>query len=227
VLPAYNEKQNLRVLVGRLKDVFEKEKINFEIICIIQGVDGTYEEILNLKKRGFRQLKILYFKEPLGAGVAFKVGFSNISKDCDYVLTMDADLNHQPEELPKFLEKIKSADITIGSRYITGGKILGMPLWKQTISRLANKIVSFIFNFPINDKSSGYRIFRREVIADIVNDLKSRNFEVYPEILILARKKGYKMNEIPITFKVRTHGKSKFTWFRTGIGYLRLFFKHM
>lgn len=223
ILPAYNERKNLRELVLRLKKVLSGSK--YEIVCIIQGKDGTYEELSALK--GFKQLRLFYYPEPLGIGIAFKIGFCKARYD--HIITMDADLNHQPEEIPGFIEKMRKtgADIVVGSRYIKGGRILGMPLWKRVLSFSVNKILTAIFRFPVNDKSSGYRLFKKKVIADVVKEMKSKNFGVYPEILIIARNKCYKMVEIPIVFKVRVHGKSKMNLIKTGLGYLGLFYKYM
>ncbi len=228
VIPAYNEAKNLEELTERFYKVLKKQKINFEIIYVIQGTDGAFEKLKKLHKGGKKELKIYYYPKPLGVGPAFKIGFNKISPGATHVLTMDADLNHQPEEFPKFLEKMQStdADIIIGSRKIKGGKMERMPLMKKMISGFVNILLPLLFISHVKDLTSGYRLFKKKVISSIKDEISSKNFEFYPEVLLLARRKEFKMKEIPITFKYRIHGESKLNFMTSGVGYAKLMFKY-
>ncbi len=226
VVPAYNEVGNVDVLTKRFYNVFRKLKVDFELLFVLQGTkeESGYNDLLKMKNSGFSKIRIIYFPVPIGVGPAFRKGFNSIAKDATRVLTLDADLNHQPEELPTFIEAMEKtdSDIIIGSRYIKGGKIKGMPLWKATLSRVMNVILSLLTGLWINDKTSGYRLFKREAIEKIKNKTIYRNFEFYPELLICAKKAGFTMYEVPIIFKWRVRGVSKMKKLKTMLGYLKL-----
>jgi len=224
MLPAYNEKGNAEELARRLRSTMRKLKIKFEIVYIIQGNDGTYESLAKLKKQ-ILEMRLFHYPQPLGAGGAFKEGFSKINDKFDYVLTMDADLNHHPEEFVRFLEALKktNCDIIIGSRKVQGGEN-DLPFVKQLVSNFTNFLLPKIFMLPAKDITSGYRLFKMKVVKTVREEITSRNFEVYAELLIRARRHGFTMTEVPITYTRRQTGKSKFNLFRSGMGYLKLLF---
>ena len=206
VLAAYNEVDNVGELTIRLDQIFKKLKIENEILFVIQGKDGAYEKLKKMKKK-YTQLRLIYFSEAIGVGPAFVIGFKNISDDITHVLTMDADLNHQPEEFHLFLQTIKkyNVDLIIGSRKIKGGKMENVPSWKRLISNFTNILFKYLFGSPVKDITSGYRLYKKEVIEDIRDKITSRNFEFYPEVILLAKKLGYNIMEVPITYKYRIH----------------------
>ncbi|MEW6169990.1 MAG: glycosyltransferase [Candidatus Omnitrophota bacterium] len=228
VIPAYNEEENILILVKRFKNVFAELNIDFEIIIVVQGEDGTIEKLKNLQDSGLLELKLIYFREPLGVAKAFKIGFDAIAADTTHILTMDGDLNHQPEELPHFLKAIdqENVDIVIGSRYVKGGMMHGLPTWKYLLSRLVNNILSHLTKLhDIKDKTSGYRLCKREVIDKVKNRVRAKNFDFYVEFLIWAQKNGFKMVEIPIIFKYRREGRSKMGKIDTFLRYMKLFIR--
>ncbi len=234
ILPSYNEKENIGILTDRLYKVLTKSNIDFELIYIIQGLDGTKEELTKIKNNWHPKIKIFHYKGPLGIGGAFKEGFSNISQDATHVLTMDCDLNHQPEEIPLFIDRIEKqppVDIVIGSRNIPGGKLVihnKNYLWiKKILSNSVNFLLPWMYGLNIKDITSGYRLFKFDVIKKIRNKIRSKNFEVYPEILILSKRHDFKMAEVPIVFKEREHGKSKLNFYVSAWGYSKLFFRLM
>ena len=223
VIPVYNEADNVSELTKRLERTFMKLGCDFEFNYVVQGKDGAREILLKLKKN-IPTIRMKYFPRPIGVGSAFRIGFDMISKDSTHVLTMDGDLNHQPEELPSFVSKMEetNCDIVIGSRKVAGGTMIQMPFYKKVISGFTNIVLKSIFNIGVRDLTSGYRLFKRDAITRIRKKITSKNFEVYPEILLLAKRKGFSMVEIPIKFKYRIHGKSKLNFFTSGIGYVRL-----
>ena len=224
VIPVYNEVENIVELTNRLNKTLKRLKIEFELIYVVQGRDGAYKKLAELKKH-VPQIRTKYFREPLGIGPAFKIGFNMVSDDMTHVLTMDGDLNHQPEELGSLISKMDetNSDIIIGSRKVKGGSMINMPWYKKIISGLTNIFLYWILSLQVKDLTSGYRLFKKEVIFSIRNDLKSKNFEVYPEILLLSKNKGFNMAEVPITFKYRLYGKSKLNFLTSGLGYIKLF----
>jgi glycosyltransferase involved in cell wall biosynthesis len=226
VIAAYFERENLGELTRRLLTEFEKLGLDFEILYVIQGDDGSKELVENLKDK---RVRFLYFPKPLGVAKAFLAGFEDVVNKTDFVLTMDADLNHQPEEMHglwKCLQE-KNADITIGSRYIKGGKVIGAPLWKNFLSRLMNKIINLFSGIGVADKTSGYRIYKPAVIKCVLKNISAENFEFYPEVIMVANKAGFTFAETPITFKFRVRGESKMYKMQTIVGYVKMFLKKL
>lgn len=228
VIPIYNEVENVEELSYRIAKVMKGLKQNFELIYIVRGEDGTYEKLKHLKKQ-IPQIRIKYLPEPPGLGPAFKAGFNMISDKSTHVLTMDGDLNHQPEELPLFISKMKetNCDIVIGSRKIKDGSMINMPFYKRIISGFINISLKLLLRMGAKDLTSGYRLFKKRVILGIRDKLKSKNFEFCLEVLLISKKMGFTMEEVPIKFKYRIHGKSKLNFLTSGIGYARLLLRLM
>ena len=222
VIPAYFEKDNLKELTTRLLTELDKINPDFEILYVIQGDDGSRELLSGVQDK---RVRFLYYPEPLGIAGAFLAGFRDVVDHTGFVLTMDADLNHQPEEIRNLWKCLqeKNADITIGSRYIKGGKIIGLPLWKNLASRAMNKTINMVSGISVADKTSGFRIYKPRVIKCVIDNIKSENFEFYPEVIIMANKFGFSFAETPITFKFRVKGESKMYKFQTIVGYLKMF----
>jgi glycosyltransferase involved in cell wall biosynthesis len=222
VIPAYLEKENLGELTSRLLTELEKIDNSFEILYVIQGDDGSNELLSQI---GDSRVRFLYFPKPLGVAKAFLIGFADVVNKSDYIITMDADLNHQPEEIKNLWSKRSEtdADIVIGSRFIRGGKIIGSPLWKNMASRTMNKLINMFSGISVADKTSGFRIYKPKVIKCILENLKAENFEFYPEVILIANKFGFSFAETPITFIFRKRGESKMYKLQTIIGYIKMF----
>jgi len=222
VIPAYFEKDNIGELTKRLLIEVEKIYKDFNILYIIQGDDGSKEILSNFDDP---RVNFLYFQKPLGVAKAFITGFKEVVLKSDYIITMDSDLNHQPEEIKGLWNKMLEthADIVIGSRFIKGGKIIGMPLWKNIASRTMNKMINIFSGISVADKTSGFRIYKPKVIQCVLDNLKAENFEFYPEVILIANKFGFKFAEAPITFKFRVKGESKMYKWQTIKGYLKMF----
>lgn len=224
VIAIYNEEENVEELTARIYKSMNSLNIPFELIYVIDGTDDSFNILNKIKKQNM----ILNHSSRLrGFRNAFVKGFGLVNKQATHILTMDGDLNHQPEEIKRFIDKMKTAnaDIVIGSRYVKKGKIGKIALWKKLISILANLIIKIVWNIKIRDKTSGYRLYKKKVIDKVVPLCKSQNFEFLFEILILATKLNYMIREVPINFRPRKGGESKFQLWNTGKGYLRLMFR--
>lgn len=222
LIPAYNEKGNLAKLISEIEQEFKKQKVKFKIFFVIQGDDGS-KQLLDKLKQKKSYLDFIYYKKPLGIGKAYKIGYNHIDKSVTYVLTMDADLNHDIRDLPRFLKSIKEAnsDLIIGSRFIKGGQFEDTRLWKKAASLATNKIVTAFLGLPLKDVSSGFRLIKAEVIKQIRNRLKCPGYPSYMEFVLLAHKNGFKVREIPITYHPRKWGRSKISSATTFIDYIR------
>ena len=222
VIPAYNEQENVGELAIRLKKSINDLQIDSDIYFVIQGDYSAVTVLHDLNKRDNLQIRWTYFPEPLGVGPAFRIGFEHIASDCTHILTMDADLNHQPEELAKFVECMDQTDtdIIVGSRYIPGGSMDGMPLWKFSLSRLVNDFFSYTTALAIQDKTSGYRLMTRAVVEGVGTSTVSHGFEFYLEFLLHAHEAGFTIREVPIAYKVRVAGESKMRKLETLLHYV-------
>ncbi len=224
VIAAYNEEGTVQQLTERIYTVVKQHNIPYEIIYALAGTRDAYA-ILTMLQKKIRHLKLFYTKKPEGLGNAFRFAFSKVARDSDYVVTMDADLNHQPEEVPRFLKAVKTtnADVIIGSRYVKGAKRERIPFWKRLLSDLINAAFTIIYGLRVKDKTSGYRLYKKKALDTI--RFSSVNFEFLPEILILAKRQNLKLVEVPITFKYRVIGTSKLNLIKTATGYLKLISK--
>lgn len=227
VIAAYNEKENIIELIERIINIFKSINIDYEIILVVQGKDGTYELLQDFRKKTNSHIYTLHYGRPLGVGVAFKIGFYHISQDSTHILTMDADLNHQPEDLPKFLKMLehKEVDIVIGSRYIPYGKMKNVRAWRYILSRFVNYMLSYLCDLKVADKTSGYRLQKKEVVIKLRDKINTKNFDFYVDYLIMAQKAGYSMTEIPIVFIARSKGRSKMKAIDTLFRYFLLLLK--
>lgn len=223
VIAAYQESGNIGPLTERLIAALDSlPATRWELIYVIDGVDET----LRIAQRFAVQrpeILVLHQAEPRGLGSAFRRGFACVADESDFVVTMDADLNHQPEEIPRLLEVLKSRsiDIVIGSRKLDGSASEGTPLWKKALSELGNRAMHLAMRLPVRDQTSGFRVYRASVPRKIKFD--SDGFAFLPEILMRANALGFRMEEAPIQFVFRKEGESKMRIAATARSYIALF----
>jgi dolichol-phosphate mannosyltransferase len=222
VIAAYNEQENIGNLTTRILAVFDAmREADWELIYVIEGADDTLS-IAQSFAAARPQIKLLYAAKPSGLGAAFRRGFASVSPDADVVITMDADLNHQPEEMPRLAAALfdRQADIVVGSRKVAGSTIEGAPFWKTALSNGVNVMIRKAIGMPVADQTSGYRVYRMSAFQRISFD--DSGFAFLPEILIQANKKKMKIVEEPIQFIFRKAGESKMKLVPTAKSYLRM-----
>ncbi len=209
VIPTYNEKANIEPL---LKEILTLVPDIHVLVVDDSSPDGTAELVHQLQSSDSR-IHLMVRKSARGRGLAGIAGFLYaIENNFDYIIEMDADFSHSPHDIPRFLAEIKIFDIVIGSRNIPGGKILNRPLIRDVISCLANLYIRLVLRLPIYDCSSGFRCFRKEVLASIhLEEMVSVGPSILEEILYACQQRRYKFKEIPITFHDRKEGQSKLT----------------
>lgn len=224
VIAAYDERENLEVLLPRLCEALPAAGEEREMVFVLAGSDGSRELVESLcAALGVERLRVIHEPEPSGLGRAFRAGFRAVSPDADVVVTMDADLNHRPEELPRLVRALRErqADIVVGSRLATGGRVEGTPRWKRLLSRSVNAVMARLYGLAVRDKTSGYRVYRAEALRRLRFD--NPDFAFLPEILIDAARQGMKIAEEPIHFVHRVRGRSKMGIVRTSLSYVGLF----
>lgn len=223
ILPTYNERGNLRPIVARILAVFQRERINGEILVIDDNSPDGTGEVADELAREHDQVRAIHRRGKLGLGTAFRRGLAEARGGI--IMEMDADLSHDPKYIPRFLAAMKTHDFAIGSRNVPGGGVIGWPVYRKMISRVANTLSNIILGTNVKDKTSGYRAYRREVLDQI--SWKSTGYSFLVEIMYKLLKRGYRLKEIPIQFKDRERGKSKLTlhevkWFVDTILRLRI-----
>ncbi|MBK9087940.1 MAG: glycosyltransferase [Holophagales bacterium] len=227
VIAALDERQNVEPLTRRLAAVLDGlAGHTWEIVYVVEGTDGT-RDVLETLAGEIPGIRVLYQPEPQGLGAAFRRGFAAAAPDADVVVTMDADLNHQPEELPRLLEAFlgRGCDILVGSRFTPGGSVDRVPAWKIALSRSLNPLMRLAFRMNVRDLTSGYRLYRREALRAV--PFSSNNFAFLPELLFEAAARGLRIEEAPIRFTYRIHGRSKMALWRTSCSYVGLFLRRL
>jgi dolichol-phosphate mannosyltransferase len=197
ILPVVNESDNLRILLPRLKSILEREKISYEIVVVDGGsTDGTGETARALGARVVPERRRGY------AG-ALATGFAEAAGD--YLLTLDADLSHEPDFVGKMWRARERGDIVIASRYVRGG-VAYTSFIRRATSWILNAVLRRMLSMPVRDMSSGFRLYRREALDGI--ELDSKNFEVQEEVLVRSYARGFSVVEVPFTYFPRGAGRS-------------------
>lgn len=207
IIPTYNELENLPKL---LPEVFSKDNGIDVLIVDDNSPDGTASYIEN-QQRNNNRIHLLKRSSKQGLGTAYIAGFKfALQKDYEVVFEMDADFSHDPNEIPRFLEEIKNADVVLGSRYKNGVNVVNWPMRRLLLSWFANIYTRLITGMPLHDATGGFKCFRRKVLETIdLNRVKSNGYAFQIEMNFKAWKKGFVIKEIPIIFIDRVKGSSK------------------
>jgi len=212
-IPVYNEKRNILSLIEMIKNESKKNDWITEIVIVDDNSpDGSGKAI---KEKYGQKDAVHLISRPgkLGLGSAYKDAFVWIldNLDMDLIFQMDADLSHPPSMMRKMVTKIEEgADTVIASRYVNGGGIENWPFHRRTISKGANFLFRLILGTKINDVTSGYRVFRSNILRNLMNqELGSKGYEFQIEVLYQLSKITDKIAEVPFVFKNRTDGESK------------------
>ena len=209
IIPTYNELENITDLIP---DILNRHKnLDLDILVVDDNSpDGTGNYIEDLSKSESR-VKLIRRAGKLGLGSAYIEGFKYALKNSyDYIFEMDADYSHSPKEIKNFLKAIKSHDLVLGSRYVSGVNVVNWPIKRLLLSYFANKYTRIITGLPVYDATGGFKCFRRAVLEKIdLNKIKSNGYTFQIEMTFKAWKKGFSIGEIPIIFIDRTAGQSK------------------
>ena len=213
IIPTYNESENIADIIKAV--LFLPVPIDV-LIVDDNSPDGTAEIVKALQQNyntEVQKLFLLQRKGKLGLGTAYIAGFKFcLDQGYDFIMQMDADFSHNPNDLPALLDACKSwgAGLAIGSRYATGVNVVNWPIGRVLLSYAASFYVRLITGIPIHDTTAGFVCYRREVLESI--DLEAVRFVGYAfqiEMKFLTWKYGFKITEVPIVFTDRTRGQSK------------------
>ncbi len=222
VIAAYDEAESIGLLWERLeKSLNALEDVTPEVVFVIEGTDRT-QQILTEQTRHLPWVRLLCNATPSGLGAAFRRGFAAVSDDVDYVVTLDADLNHQPEEIQGLLATAieRNTDILVGSRFVAGSEVIGTPFWKRALSVGINRLMHIGYGLEVLDRTSGFRVYRASSLRQLT--VHNDAFAFLPELLIAASRTGLRIAEAPIRFTYRQLGQSKMALWPTSWSYLRM-----
>jgi len=207
ISPTYNERKNIGNLIEKL---FKLNNSLHLLIVDDNSPDGTAEVVKNAMETN-NNIHLIEREGKLGLGTAYCKGFEYaLENGYDYILQMDADLSHNPNDVLRLVQFAETHDLVIGSRYIEGVNVINWPMSRLLLSYFANWYARFFTRVPIMDLTGGFKCFRRNVIEAIdLNNIRSEGYSFQIEINFITFNKGFKITEIPIVFTDRTVGESK------------------
>jgi len=209
IVPTYNEYKNLPVLVAGLM-----QHAGVRVLVVDdQSPDGTGELAESLKQQYPGRVDVLHRTTNRGFGRSYVDGMKvALQEPVDVLCQMDADLSHDPAQLPSLVAATAEADLVIGSRYIPGGAIVNWPFRRRLLSRFANIYIRFVTQMKVRDCTTGYRCWRKSALAAMpLDEFVSDGYSFLVEMLFVASRRGCRITERPITFVERRAGESKVT----------------
>jgi dolichol-phosphate mannosyltransferase len=213
ITPTYNESENIKAII---EAVFSQPK-DFDMLIVDDGSpDGTADIIKELQKKfntNRIQLHLLERKGKLGLGTAYIAGFRyGLEKGYDYILEMDADFSHDPKDLIHLYLACAEggADMSVGSRYVTGVNVVNWPMSRVLLSYFASVYVRLVTGMSIQDTTAGFVCYKRKVLETLKLDkIKLVGYGFQIAMKFNTWKYGFKIKEVPIIFTDRTLGTSK------------------
>ena len=202
----YNEAGNIKNFIEKILEL----NINLDLLIIDDNSPDKTWEIVNNYKKNNKNIVLIKRKGKEGLDTAHKLAF-NYAKEhnYNYLVTLDADLSHDPTKIPDFLDELKDEPFVIGSRYIKDGKN-EMKLKRYILSSVGNKIIKFILGIDSDEFTSGYRGFNLKMLNNFdINRISSKGYSFFMETVYLLSATGHKIKQIPIRFKDREKGISK------------------
>ena len=207
ILPTYNERDNLPLVAGRLLEIPDLSVL----VVDDASPDGTGGVADTLAAASGGRLSVLHRTGARGLGLSYREGMLlALRGEATHICQMDADLSHNPADVPRLLAQAELNDLVIGSRYVPGGRIENWPKRRKLLSAFANRYVRVVTGMRINDCTSGFRCWRREALQQLPLDrIASDGYAFLVELLWEASAARYRIAEVPITFVERQLGASK------------------
>ncbi len=211
IIPTYNEKENMEKII---RAVFSLDKC-FHILVIDDGSpDGTAMIVSKLQKEEFGDRLFLVERQgKQGLGTAYITGFKwALQRQYEYVFEMDADFSHNPNDLPRLYAAChdEGADVSVGSRYVSGVNVVNWPMGRVLMSYFASKYVRIVTGISVHDTTAGFVCYRRRVLKSIdLDKIRFKGYAFQIEMKYTAYKIGFKIKEVSVVFVNRREGTSK------------------
>ena len=210
IIPTYNEKENVAAMIDKVLSL----NGNFNLLFVDDGSpDGTADIIRERQKLCPERINLICRSGKLGLGTAYIAGFKwALKAGYEYIFEMDADFSHNPNDVPRLYAACaeEGADLSVGSRYVTGVNVVNWPMGRVLMSYFASKYVRFITGLPVYDTTAGFNCYRRKVLETM--DLDAIRFKGYAfqiEMKFVTHKCGFTIKEVPVIFVNRVLGVSK------------------
>ncbi len=207
-IPTYNERDNIERIVGRLLEL----PVELDVVVVDDNSPDGTGEIVDRIAASEPRVHALHRPGKLGLGGAYIKAFqwALAETDARYIFEMDADFSHDPGAIPEFLDRIRDADLVIGSRYCNGITVMNWPLSRLILSVGANIYTRIVTGMPLHDATGGFKCFRREVLEALPLDaIRSDGYSFQIEMNYHVWKRGFRIVEMPIVFVDRLVGTSK------------------
>lgn len=207
VIPMYNERENIIPLCQAILNISNDFIV---ILAVSSSPDGTQELADSLAQGNGRLIVVHPQKRDLDK--TYPEGFKKaLELETDWIVTMDGDFSHDPQDIPRMFEKAKENDLVIGSRYVVGGKILKWSWERRLISRGACLLNNLILGIKVKDSTTGFKCYSRALVEHLIsNPYVTQGFTFQIETVLRAERGRWKTCEIPIIFRERGNGHSKF-----------------
>jgi dolichol-phosphate mannosyltransferase len=208
VIPTYNERENLPLLVKKIREHAPQLDL---LVVDDNSPDGTGQLAEDLGRASNGRMAVLHRPRKEGLGRAYVAGFQHVlDRGYDTIVQMDADLSHDPGFLPAFLEKIRGADVVLGSRYLHGIAVVNWDFKRLLLSKAATAYVRLVTGMPFTDLTGGFKCWRREALEAIgLEKVFANGYLFQVETTYRAWRKGFRIVEVPIIFFERNLGRSK------------------
>ncbi len=209
VIATYNEAGNLPRLVEALEGLVLTMELRIFVVDD-SSPDGT-SAVAEALVSQYGNISLITRPGKLGLGSAIRSGLAEaLSEGRDYLLTMDADLSHDPQDVPRLLEAAVGEDVELvqASRYMKGGGVAEWGWWRRSKSELANLLCRWLLGSP-REATTNFRVYSRRAAQMVVEESRARDYEFQPECLLIAMRHGLRIVEVPIIFTGRAEGKSK------------------
>eukprot|EP00171_Calliarthron_tuberculosum_P011499 IDg11499t1 len=211
LLPTYNECENLPYMIFLLVEALKDADVDFEVVVIDDNSpDGTLAVAERLQNAyGAERVVLAPRAGKLGLGTAYTHGAKHATGD--FIVIMDADMSHHPKFLPAMIERQRATrcDIVTGTRYVAAGGVCGWGLRRKLVSRVANYVAQVVLSPGVSDLTGSFRLYRRDCFDEIMRHMQSTGYVFQMEIIVRAKKLGFNVEEVPITFVDRLFGESK------------------
>src|SRR5580692_1842333 len=207
VMPTYNERQNLELIAGRIREAVPDADL---LVVDDNSPDGT-GDLADKLAEADRRVQVMHRSEKAGLGRAYVAGFTwALAGGYDLIVEMDADGSHRPEDLPRLLATAGGADAVIGSRYVPGGTVVNWPKSRELLSRGANLYNRVMLGVRVKDATGGFRVYRAATLRQIdLNGIQSAGYCFQIDMTLRVLQAGMTVTEVPITFIERERGSSK------------------
>jgi len=210
IIPTYNEADN----IGRVLDLVLTQPTPLSVLVVDDNsTDGTAAVVRDAMAEAPNRIDLIQRGGKLGLGTAYLRGFRYaLARDVTYVCEMDADLSHDPDDLPRLIEPVAAGDtdLAIGSRYVDGVRVINWPLPRLVLSYAAGVYTRAITRMPIRDVTAGFKCFHRRVLEALPLDrVNSDGYAFQVEMHYRTWRAGFRVQEVPVIFTERTEGQSK------------------